>query len=348
MIKKIFLIVLTLVLYINNSNAQSVSYKVIYDAPKDYKPVSISIEPLSIQAYLGNYMWGGALRAEAILFKRLHVQAEYRQQYGDIYRLSPAYGSIGLGKNLKRGKSFEINGTLFLLNRLKNKKIHLSLSSSKSGNTTSETYINVPGTKYVQWGVKGGFAVEQNNFEIDKKDDIYYLYSAVNVNNDLDTLANFSCNCSASGAVNSRLTTTPMSVGLHRRGVTYLSAMVDGYYKAKKAHTFNDVYFDVMITPILKTSNIDYLGSEYKIVTDPLAKGFTGWRFGWVYRKPGNTDFSLKIELGKKPGLLYTTKILPNAYLYCGIGINIPMTIKALQNIGKKKKEVPTETPTTN
>lgn len=98
----------------------------------------------------------------------------------------------------------------------------------------------------------------------------------------------------------------------------------------------HDLYADVMMGTVMLIANVKTTKKEYEIVTTKsIVKQMIGWRVGWVYRGPSKVNFAAKVEFGSKPQY-NTGDTFSGYYGFVGFGLNIPMTIKALQHIGKK------------
>lgn len=318
--KHFFSFLIFTIINIQATRAQSVSYKVIKDDPKNFKPFSLSIEPFNAGMYMGNALIGARLRADVILLKRLEVRFDYNHFYLDLE---------GDNDNLSKSKGMEIGGSLYLINREKNRKIDVTLSSSSYGGKTYREYLNIPGHKFVMIGVRGGMLIEGTNFNSKLGGDIYGL----NTKNSYDTL-----NTGAFGDVTTKLNSFIIYGGLSRKGITDLIAEVEGYSKNKGKKLMHDLYADVMLGTALSVANVNFGGNEYEIKTKKSGvKQYLGWRIGWMVRAPSKVNFTAKMEFGSKPQI-NTGDTFSGYYGFVGFGLNIPMTIKALQNIGKKDK----------
>lgn len=332
--KKIVLISLISFFQLQNANAQKLNYDIIKDEPKNFKPFSLSLEPFNGGMYMGNPLIGARIRADVILLKRIEARFDYNYFYLD----GEAHNT-----KLSKSKSFEIGGSLYLLNREKSKKLDVTLYSSSGGGKTYREYIYIPGHKYVMIGVRGGVLVESTNFTA--KTGVNLV--GVNVQNPNDSLPT-----GVLGEFTTKLNSVIFYGGISRKGITDLVAEVDGYSKKKGKNQMHDLYVDVMLGTVMSIANVKTTTKEFEIIpTKSGVKQMIGWRVGWVYRGPSKVNFAVKFEFGSKPQIITGDKF--GAYYgFVGFGLNIPMTIKALQNIGKKKSttETPvnTTTPTTN
>lgn len=327
--KKTILISIIYVLQLQIANAQKLSYDIVKDDPKNFKPFSLSLDPFNGGMYMGNALIGAKVKADLILFKRIEARFEYNYFYLDMLASKKKVSTNSSG--------MELGGSFFLFNRTKNKTLEVTLSTSESGNKRYRTYLKVPAHKFVMWGIRGGVLVEKNNFQATAAD----KFVVINVANNLDTMKSFG---SAKNAeFETQLISTILYAGISRKGITNLLLDVDGYNKKKKNAVMNDVFVDVMMAPILSIANIQQVNRELEVIPADGVKQTIGWRCGWVFRNPEKVGFSAKIEFGSKPQIK-TGDSFGAYYGFVSFGLNIPMTIKALQNIGNKK----TTTPTSN
>ncbi|MGB3946487.1 MAG: hypothetical protein WBM13_00765 [Bacteroidia bacterium] len=161
-IKATIIYTFILSLSINKVNSQSVSYKVLEDNPNSYN-LDVSFLPFYVDmaGADNNLSLGYGLNASA-QYKKLGAARFYLQRpYSAGTDMGYHFGTVGIFpmptvNKLRKYLHLELGGTYHLSERTKTKDRKVVLSSSKSGRTTTTTYIMVPTTVRKVIGVRGG------------------------------------------------------------------------------------------------------------------------------------------------------------------------------------------------
>ncbi|MDZ4758937.1 MAG: hypothetical protein SGJ10_12470 [Bacteroidota bacterium] len=319
--KKVFLPFLLLTCLVFAASSQTITYKVKSDNA-DPKPASLSLEPFYMDYWTGDLSMGYSVRADVTLLNRFQIKADFRRSYLDIFLNDKLDG--------RKRTWTEIGGALLFVNRTKDANIRVVLSSSTSYSgsykTTYTKSISVPGTVRKQIGLRAGllnisspFSASRNTSNASGETPLYYTMKG-------DTTRK-SVNVAQMNLIGT------IHAGLDFNKIYDLIIYADGYGR-RRAAMYSNFYIDGIFAPVIGLKTVDSALSNnpnYDGLHSDTYKRF-GWRAGWIIRYPRSVFLAYKMEFGGMPGI--KTGKWSNGYFVMTMGINIPMSIKALE---KKK-----------
>lgn len=296
--KNSILTILTLLLIAGGLKSQSINYTYLHDDPFDMKNFSFALDPMWMEANGHNgYAFGWGLRAEHMMGKRFLANVDFRTGFGtNLYRKS----------NDNTRNYFNTEGGLGLIfyNKMRRKNVPIILSQTTSGNTKTTYYIKggVPANCRLIVALRGGMGEYANSINYDKMNDTLFSVggetykSAVAGKTFVDTTGKANLTVSHVGGI----AITSFYGGIQFRNIRNLLIDVDGW-GVRGNIIYSDFYIDLLFAPIIGLkdfTNPD--GTVYKV--DYSEKARLGWRFGWFARKPKDQGFSIKFEVGSRPG----------------------------------------------
>ncbi|MBN9293053.1 MAG: hypothetical protein J0G96_03640 [Flavobacteriia bacterium] len=163
-----YLFTLLLLATFGMSYGQSVSYRVLKDAPEDCANLWVNLELLQFEMNMKNI-------SAANLGLGINSIFQMKNRFGAETAFRHSYFTLGRQEHRVQ---FEVGGFFNFVQykRIRNQKV--VLKSSKSGNYTTTTYITPPATKLKSIGVRAGYAYNSESYEDTKKDFSggYYKY----------------------------------------------------------------------------------------------------------------------------------------------------------------------------
>lgn len=311
--------------------AQSINYTYLHDDPFDMKNFSLSLDPFWMEANGHNgYAFGWGIRAEHMMGKRLLANFDWRTGFGtNLYRKS----------NDNTRNYFNMEGGLGLIfyNKMKRKNVPIILSQTTSGNTRTTYYIKggVPANCRLIVALRGGMGEYTNTLNYDKLNDTLFMVGdktykdAVAGKTFIDTTTKANLSVSHVGGI----AITSLYGGIQFRNIRNLLIDVDGW-GVRGNVIYSDFYIDVLFAPVIGIKDFKNPdGTVYK--TDYSDKAHFGWRFGWFARKPKDQGFSMKFEIGSRPGFKApkNTSVPVNKQNLYGMftfGLYIPLKIQPM------------------
>lgn len=302
--------------------SQEITYKVKSDNPES-KVASFSLEPFYMDWWSGDMSLGYSVRADVNILKRIQLKADFRRSYMDLF----------LGGELPKGHKrtwTELGGALLIRDKKLDRSIKVVLSSSSyssGGYTYTNTkYIMVPGTVRKQIGLRAGLlnissplSLGSNN-TLKTVNPLYY------------TITGDTTKWPLQAAQQSFIGTIHAGVDFNK--IYDLVIYADGYGR-RRAAMYSNFYIDGILAPYVGLKNVDAtktnLPNYDKVHSDNIKHW--GWRMGWVIRHPNNLFLTYKMEFGSMPGV--KTSALSTGYFVMTIGLNIPMSINALEKSNK-------------
>ncbi len=325
MVKKVIAALLT-TLSIANSNAETVTYKLVTDAPAQYKPTNVYIDLFDADTYLGPSI-GYGVKVETVLlgkimpsvfFKSYYLDANARHNKSDGYPMPDG----GLGKQTV----LDLGCTLFLIGKEKKKDLRVVLSSHSSGKYTFTKYTMIPGTIKRQFGVEGGIYYNRRALEFDDASHSLYKYkSSTGVESPIESVGGSGINQPAGNYYQPYSMTNVVSLygGVKLRKITNLVVDVNG--RKKSNAKVIDLYADIMLAPIIPIADIvDQNGAKWEIKPESNALRHLGWRAGAMMRGSRTASIQFNFEFGQKPGPKLGTGFMENGtYINMGVGLGL-------------------------
>lgn len=330
----IYIIIALVTLNVTIMKSQSVSYTYVHNDPYDYKNFSLSIDPLFIDVNGHNgYAYGWGLRAEHMMGKRLLANFDMRTGFGtNLYRKS--------NKNSRNYFNMEGGLGLIFVNKVRSRNVPiiLSQSSSTSGNTrtTTTTKISggVPAKCWLIVALRGGLQQYTNTLDYKNLADTLLNFNGVNYKTAKADNVVFKDTVNKVDLLQvGGIALTSIYAGIQFRSIRNMLIDVDGYgYRGSER--YSDFYIDVLFAPVIALR--DYSnpsGTKYDVKYDEVSH--FGWRFGYFLRKPKDQGFSLKFELGSRPGFKAPSNTsvpvnVKNLYFTMSYGLYIPLKLKPI------------------
>ena len=298
------------------TNAQQVSYKVIYDDPLDVPNLFATVSPFFAEATdVGDFATiGFILQGNYNMGKRLAFEASFARAYLDI---NARGGMItGTQNALSKHNNIEAGGVFFFRDKIKKKKVKIVLHSTSK----TSTYIMAPATVHAQIGLRGGLFYYNYALQTDATTD-YFIGTNPN-SGKKDTLTTFNYH-----GISTNMNVTGVYLGIVRRKTYDILIQTGGAQKSSSA--IGEVYADLFIAPVVHYS--DVLG--YSLSSTPSK--YIGWRVGYQLIQPKAWGFQGRVEVGQKPGW----GVKSGLYLNASFGISIGKKLKS--SIPKPLEEVP-------
>jgi len=311
--------------------SQSINYTYLHDDPYDMKNFSLSLDPFWVEANGHNgYAFGWGLRGEHMMGKRLLANADFRTGFGtNLYRKS--------NDNTRNYNNFEGGLGFIFYNKMKRKNVPIILSQTTSGNTKTTYYIKggVPANCRLIVALRGGMGQYLNSLNYDKMNDTLFTMdgaaykTAKSGSAFIDTTGSGNASVAHVGGI----AITSFYGGIQFRNIRNLLIDVDGW-GVRGNILYSDFYIDVLFAPVIGIKDFKNPdGTEYKV--DYTEKAHLGWRFGWFARKPKDQGFSMKFEVGSRPGFKAPKNTsVPlnkqNLYGMFTFGLYIPLKIQPM------------------
>ena len=329
--RKIFSLLACSILSVPFLTAQDLSYKYVKDDPFDIKNFSAAIDPIFVDINGHNgYAFGWGARAEHMMGKRLLANFDVRTGFGtNLYRKS--------NDNTRNYFNMEGGIGFVFVNRVKTKNVPIILSQSTSGNTRTTRYIKggVPAKCRLIVALRGGFGQYTNSLNYEKLPDSLLMMNditykqAKNGQVFKDTVSSIRGDIAQVGGI----AITSFYAGLQFRKIRNMIIDVDGWgYRGNVM--YSDFYVDVLFAPVVGIKNFENPdGTVYDVKYKDVTR--LGWRLGWFMRKPKDQGFSLKLEVGSRPGfktLKNTNVPLNGRNMYCMMtfGLYIPFKFQPM------------------
>lgn len=341
---KSLLISLTFIAACTLSQAQSVTYDVLEDNPRDMKNLLIGFDPFYGEAWGGerfNLGWS----AWGIWQINNKVQAElnFRRPYNTFFDASYDDATTGFSAhnseydNLKPTRFLNAMGSFSLVTKEVRKPVRVVLNSSSSGGWTSTTYINPTANVLKTMNVRGG--IFKYNSTIGFGDD-GRAFGAVTTD-DGETLALYGAYNeegeeiagSSNGlawATNANATCLVGGIGWESNRNIVINA--DGYGR-KKNSMWQEFYLDVMFAPAPTIADVSYGEHTFDVTGNhesALQTSNLGWRFGYRSMSVKRAiNWGWNCEMGSRPGL-------QGKGFYLVWGVSLPVVGIKVPYLGKQ------------
>ncbi len=307
------------------SFAQSVSYKVISDDPKTYKPSAAYVDVFNADTYL-NPNIGYGVKLETVLLKRIMPYINYKYSYLDAATHHVVSGYPTAEGGLKKQMILDLGGVLFLADGTKKKNLKVVLSSFSSGNYTHTRYMMIPGQRRRMFGVEGGIYYNRKALEFEDNSHAMYNYkSPAGQEVAMESVGSSGTNQPAGESYKPLSMTNVASVygGVRMRKVTSLFIMAEG--RTKSNARVSDLYADLMLAPVVPIKDVvDINGAKWGIEAKSGAIRHLGWRVGYSMRGVRTLGFQYNFEFGQKPGPQLGKGFMDNGtYISLGMGFSL-------------------------
>ena len=331
--KKIYTYILALiVLNTALTRAQSITYNYVRNDPYNIKNLTFSIDPFFVDVNGHNgYSFGWGARAEYMMGKRLLANFDMRTGFGtNLYRKS--------NENTRNYFAMEAGLGLIFVNKLKSKNLRIVLSESTSGNVKTTTTIGggVPAKVRTIVALRGGFMQYTNTLDYKNLNDSLLTLNGMpyaQAKNDRVFVDSTSGTARLDIPQVGGIAMVAFYGGLQFRKIWDLVVDVSGYGQRGNSR-YSDFYMDVMFAPVISIKDFkNSSGQKYDVKYNGVSH--LGYRIGWFFRKPKDQGFSLKLELGSRPGFKAPKdKYINNRNLYAMItfGLYIPLKVKPVYN----------------
>lgn len=337
--RKVVIILLVVISTSSLSFAQNVRYKIKKDDPMDCKNLIIHLDPNFSDVYFTDLALGYAVRADWLMNKVMDVSIEWRKPYFDMnwmdvkdFKLKGEQGS-GSEKDYMPKNGFsqytylEPTFRLHFADKVKqgNHRLILSQSSYTSGNYryTNSKFIDVPGK------IRKIKSLEAGIIWLDAP----ILYSGTFS----DKPEAFTFNPKSGGdaiPATEAFGGTMMQMmtfygGLSFQSLSNLKALTD-QYGVKYSSNWTNFYFDFMYAPVVNFVDVkDAQGAEYEVKNEDISR--MGWRLGYSLKNTKGTSWSMKMNLGSRPGFNGEGGILnPRFFMDFNFGIALASKVKLL------------------
>lgn len=333
-----------------NANAQSVSYKLKETDPTGYRKSVLYIDPFNVDTYL-NPCIGGGFKAETVIAQRIMPSVSMKYSYLDAATHHAVSGYPTAAGGLKKQLIVDAGAALFLINKNKNKRVKVVLSSHKSGNVTTTKYLMVPSEVKKLFGFEGGLYYNRKALEFD--DDSHKMYHYRDASGAVDGPIGDVGGSSAAGTQPSGEYYKPLSMarifsvygGIRSRKVTHTVIKTDNYGTRANNSVF-DFFADIMLAPATSIKDVvDNSGAVWSL--DPQAGSIRhlGWRAGFAQHNSFKTSFQYSFEFGQRPGPKLGSGFMDNGtYISLGMGISIGFNKEIKTKDKAPKTDVPAKT----
>jgi hypothetical protein len=306
---KKFIVFLVLFNLSNQLNAQNVSYSILEDDPYKIKQLYLRINPFYAEGFRTNKASiGGGIELRYVLKNKIIFNFNNWKSYTTIAE------TLEKDKFLVRDLSAEY----ILFDKSSSEDVKIVLSSSSSGNYTTTKYIRVPGTTRKVFSVRGGIFNYKTPF---KTSSLKNKSGSI-----LDTGG-----VKLSGFVSPGVLLKSTSVfgGLSYSIIHNTKISAIGFGKSKANAVWLNYYVDFLFAPIINfqdfyAENSDKVMSLFEINSgeNGIEKNRLGWRTGFVsdFDISKRITYSGRVEIGSRPGIKSN-----GFYLYCGLGMTIPI-----------------------
>jgi hypothetical protein len=324
------------------------SYKVISDAPNDYKKTAVYVDVFTADTYL-NPNLGSALKVETALGRNIMPWLQVKYSWADASTKHVVTDFPKAPGGLKKQLVIDAGSVYFLANRNKKKRIKVVLSATSFGGYSYTRYMMVPGTVKRMFGVEGGLYYNRRCLQFgDQGPKSYHYQNATGYDQPIGLPGTVPVAQQPSGSAQEPLAMTHIfSIygGLHYRKVRNLEINADGYGHKSNA-TVIDMYADIMLAPYITISDVvDVAGKEWKIVSQSGAIRHLGWKAGMTYHGAKKASLEYNFEFGRKPAPILASDFFGGgSYIAMGMGFSLGFDKQlAMKEHTKKEKTVPDE-----
>ncbi len=318
--RKTLILILALTGLLNQGlKGQNISYKILENEP-DKRNLFVHLNPFNTQCYMSDITIGYNVQATWLAAPIFQVQVDYRKAYLDENAqgvFSPA--------GLKKSSQLEAGGVFNLSWRKKNVSNKVVLSSFSTGRYTYTKYIMVQAEARKIVGLRGGFLSFLSNHKVDNDiSDAFTEYDLRGKASDGETRylrdsINFE-------TINYTARSTGLYAGIDLKTLRHVRIDADGYGN-KSNKVFNNVYVDVLFTPLVKYELKPNAGQTiFKDVDVNISENkrrMLGWRAGWQWTVNQGCGFNAKMEVGQQPGVPKKS-----FFITCGFGMTIGLKAK--------------------
>jgi hypothetical protein len=325
------------------SYSQSVSYKTVFDNPKDIPNLRLIVDPFYADFYQAEPHLGWGFRGDLHFLKLFMINTCFRKAYfdGTAGKSTVVTGQLDMAssKSLNKSNWLELGGGLVFADwtRARNVKVVLHSSSSSSGGYTytHTKYIMVPGHLRHIANIRAGIIRNSTAMNLDED----FQGAGVNITNNKDSLKfGFKPSLNATAAyalpVRTMLNQYLFYAGISYKTITNIGIEADGYGKRHNRALW-DIYFDFVTGPRMHFVDVVHSnGKTYELNNYNLKR--TGWRGGMEWHPQSKVAFSFKFEFGSMPTFASLEKGItgPKFYMLMTMGVGFQQKL----NLFKKKE----------
>lgn len=320
-----------------NTQAQTVSYKVLDNDLSLVPRLQVFLTPVSIEAgQMGRHSFSWNIGGRWDVNNRLTVFFNHYRAFkgaGDFsYRSVVGEGNFPVHNAeydaFKRWSLTELKGRINLVSKKVTKQVRIGLKQSKSGSTTTSTYIDIPSEVRRSFGVVGGITRYTNCFELDGDEpviaedgSVLHTYGA----SDAEGNELVDNNKALHWGLNQKVFC--LTGGLSWSTATYTKVDVEGYGEKRKAGT-TDIFLEVLFAPAPVIDDIHH--GDMTFVVAGKGEGLMktsnlGFQFGYHTQTcTRGINWGYSLSAGVRPGLEGSGGFLQLGIKLPVIGIRVP------------------------